>query len=77
MKASVFSGGVNERIFITYEFTDYFYKADAEKAVTQVEQELAKHKDEFYIESLYSFFRANEAGTTLTLTRARISTTSR
>lgn len=69
VKASVFSGGVNERIFITYEFTDYFYKTDAERAVTRVEQELAKHQDAFYIESLYSFFRANEAGTTITLSR--------
>jgi len=69
MKASVFSGGVNERIFITYEFADFHYKSDAEKVVTQVEQILEQHKDEFFVESLYSYFRANEAGTTLTLAK--------
>jgi HAE1 family hydrophobic/amphiphilic exporter-1 len=67
--ASTFSGAVNERLYLTYEFKDYNYKSDAEKAVTQVEQVFEQHKDELYIESIYSFFRANEAGTTLTLTR--------
>lgn len=69
VEASTFSGTVNERIFLTFEFADFHYKSDSEKVVTQVEQELEKHKDELHIQSLYSFFRANEAGVTLTLTR--------
>jgi HAE1 family hydrophobic/amphiphilic exporter-1 len=69
VQANMFAATVNERIFLGYDFVDYHYKSDAERVVTQVEQVLEKHRAEFDIKSLYSFFRANEAGTTLTLSR--------
>ncbi|MEM9555212.1 MAG: efflux RND transporter permease subunit [Acidobacteriota bacterium] len=67
--ASPFSAAVNERIWIQYEFADFVYKGQAEDIVTQVEQALEPHRDELLIESIYSYFAADEAGTSLTLTR--------
>lgn len=64
-----FSGQVNERIYIDYEFTDFVYKSEAEKAVVRIEEYLEDHREEFLIDSIYSFYASNEAGTTLTLAR--------
>lgn len=69
VKSSAFSGAVNERLFLTYEFADFHYKSEAEEVVTQIEQVIEKNKEAFLVKSIYSFFRANEAGTTLTLAR--------
>ena len=67
--ASPFSGQVNERLYLDYEFSDFVYKSEAERAVDQVEDYLMAQKEEFGIESVYSFYASNEAGTTITLAR--------
>ena len=67
--ASTFSGAVNERLYLDYEFSDFVYKSEAERKVSQIEDYLAAHQEELGIESIYSFFASNEAGTTITLAR--------
>ncbi|MEM9599172.1 MAG: efflux RND transporter permease subunit, partial [Acidobacteriota bacterium] len=64
-----FSAQVNERLVVDYEFTDFVYKSEAEDVVTRVEQAIEPHREELMVESIYSFFASNEAGTTLTLSR--------
>jgi hydrophobic/amphiphilic exporter-1 (mainly G- bacteria), HAE1 family len=67
VKTGMFSATTNERLFVRYEFTDFAYKSQAERAVTRVEQALDARREELGIASLYSFYRENEAGTTMVL----------
>ncbi|MEM8963295.1 MAG: efflux RND transporter permease subunit, partial [Acidobacteriota bacterium] len=67
--ANMFSGGVNKRMYLRYDFVDFAYKSRAEATVDQVEAVLWPRLEEFEIESIYSYFRSNEAGTTLTVAR--------
>ena len=69
VETSQFSGAVNERLYLDYEFTDFVYKSEAERIVDQVEEHLEPLMEELEIASLYSFYTSNEAGTTLTLAR--------
>ena len=69
VKTGMFSAQKNDRIRLAYEFKDFFYKSQAERTVTQMEGFLNKHRDEFMIKSLYSFFGDNEAMTVITLTK--------
>ena len=69
VKTAMFSAVVNKRMYLTYEFADFAYKSDAERAVDQVEGFLFGHSKELGIESVYSYFTENEAGTTITLDR--------
>ncbi len=65
-----FSGTVNERITVRYDFDDFHYKSQAERVVNQVEAVLFEHKDRFEIEEVYSYFAENDAATVITLARA-------
>jgi HAE1 family hydrophobic/amphiphilic exporter-1 len=69
LETAMFSATVNKRLYLSYEFDDFHYKSEAEKVVDQVEEHLYAHKEEFLIDSLYSFYTANRAGTTMILTR--------
>lgn len=62
-----FSAVINERIYIAYDYGDFVYKSESEDYVDRVEAALQPHLDELGVESVYSFFASNEAGTTLTL----------
>jgi len=70
--AAIFSGTVNERVFLQYDFADFTYKSKAERTVDKVEAFLDEHREEFLIKSVYSFFRENRAQTTMTLTRKNL-----
>lgn len=67
VKQGMFSAVINERLYLSYEFTDFAYKSDAERAVNRVERILEEHTEEIGIASLYSWFRENEAATTMVL----------
>ncbi|HKY32446.1 MAG TPA: efflux RND transporter permease subunit [Candidatus Polarisedimenticolia bacterium] len=69
VEQGMFSATVNRRLRLAYEFSDFVYKSDAERAVNQVESYLQSNKDRFMISSVYSFYTENEAGTTMVLTR--------
>ena len=69
VKSVIFSGAVNRRLFLSYEFDDFLYKSQAERVVTQVEEVLFAHRDELFLDSVYSFYSEDEAGTALTLSR--------
>ena len=64
-----FSGTRNNRLFLRYEFADFVYKSDAERAVDTIEAFFESQKERFMVKSLYSFYTDNEAGTVITLTR--------
>ncbi|MEM6293265.1 MAG: efflux RND transporter permease subunit [Myxococcota bacterium] len=65
-----FSGVVNERIVVRYEFDDFHYKSQAERVVDAVEAVLYAHQERFEIEEVYSYFAENDAATTINLARA-------
>jgi len=65
----IFSATVNNRLFLSYEFSDFVYKSDSERAVNQVEAYLQANKEKFQIKSVYSYFAENEARTVLMLAR--------
>jgi len=67
VKTAMFSAVVNERIFLSYEFDDFFYKSDAERVVDQVEEFLQANATEFNVGSIYSFYTENRAGTSINL----------
>ena len=69
VKTAQFAAQKNDRIWLSYDFKDFFYKSDAERAVTQIEEYLRKNKDEFQVKGLYSFYGDNNAMTVITLTR--------
>ena len=69
VKTAIFAATINERIYLNYEFSDHTYKSEAEKAVDQVEAVLYPRRAEFDIESIYSFYTENRAGTTMVLSR--------
>jgi HAE1 family hydrophobic/amphiphilic exporter-1 len=67
VKSAIFSGAVNERMYLSYEFTDFAYKSEALAAVEQVEAALEGQREEYGIESLYSYYSSrDQTGTTLT-----------
>jgi HAE1 family hydrophobic/amphiphilic exporter-1 len=72
VEAAMFSGTRNERLFLRYEFADFTYKSDAERAVDRVEAFLESRKQDYGIESLYSYYAENRAETTLTLARKNL-----
>ncbi|HUG52838.1 MAG TPA: efflux RND transporter permease subunit [Vicinamibacteria bacterium] len=67
VETSTFSGGVNRRLFMRYQFADFAYKSDVERAVRRVEDYLFSNKDEFLVRDVYSFFGENEGFSTLVL----------
>jgi HAE1 family hydrophobic/amphiphilic exporter-1 len=69
VKSAIFSAIVNERLYLSYEFDDFFYKSDVERVVTTVEDFLQTKADEFGVESIYSFYAENQAGTVVILAR--------
>ena len=69
VKTAMFSGTVNSRLYLSYEFDDFSYKSDSERVVDQVERHLETNREELLVESVYSFYTENRAGTTITLAR--------
>ena len=69
VESAIFSGGVNKRLFLSYEFADFTYKSDAEKVVDKVEAFLDTKREEFFIESIYSYYAENRAETSIVLSR--------
>ena len=64
-----FSGTVNERLYLDYDFAEFAYKSEAERAVNVVEEHMAPLLGDLNTDSLYSFYTSNDAGTTFTLAR--------
>jgi len=73
VETAIFSGTVNERLYLDYEFADFTYKSDAERVVDQVEAFFDQHREEWGIDSVYSYYAENEAGTSLNFARADLS----
>jgi HAE1 family hydrophobic/amphiphilic exporter-1 len=69
VKTGMFSAVINDYLRLTYEFDDFFYKSEAEEVVDQVEAYIQDHADEYFVDSVYSFFRENEADTIIALNR--------
>jgi len=64
-----FAATSNRRLFLQYEFADFVYKSDAERAVDAVEAYFQANKEKYSIESVYSVYGENEARTVLTMNR--------
>jgi hydrophobic/amphiphilic exporter-1 (mainly G- bacteria), HAE1 family len=64
---SQYAATINRRLFLRYEFSDFSYKSDSEKAVDVVEDFLSRNAERFQVGSLYSYFGENEATTVITL----------
>jgi HAE1 family hydrophobic/amphiphilic exporter-1 len=64
-----FAAARNRRLFLNYEFSDFVYKSEAERAVDQVEEYIFAHEDEFQVRSVYSYYGENDAGTVINLVR--------
>jgi len=66
---AIFSGAVNNRLYVAYEFSEFTYKSGAERAVDQVEAFFDQNRERWGIDSVYSYFEENNAGTTLNFER--------
>jgi HAE1 family hydrophobic/amphiphilic exporter-1 len=66
LQTGQFSGGKNKRQRLIYEFTDFTYKADAERIVSKVETYLDTVRKRWPMESVYSFFTDSDAATVVT-----------
>ncbi|HUP64191.1 MAG TPA: efflux RND transporter permease subunit [Thermoanaerobaculia bacterium] len=73
VEAGIFTGTQNRRVRLAYDFKDFAYKSDAERAVTQIEQFLEANREELMVAGLYSFFGENQASTWITLSRPNMS----
>ncbi len=60
------SGIKQNRLGFSYEFFDYFYKSEVEEYVSRMEDYLYENEEDFRIESVYSWFGDNDAGTIIT-----------
>ncbi len=69
VETSTFAGGMNRRLFMQYEFSDFTFISDAERTVDQVEEFLYANKDEFLVRDLYSYFQENLAQTVIILAK--------
>jgi len=70
---AIFSGMVNERIFLEYDFADFAYKSDAERQVNAVEAAIGPHRERLGIESVYSYFTESYAATVFNLAESNLS----
>ncbi len=71
--SAIFSGTVNSQLYLNYEFDDFAYKSKSEEAVKKVEAYLEANAEEFLVETVYSYYTENEAGTTISLIREDLS----
>jgi HAE1 family hydrophobic/amphiphilic exporter-1 len=69
VETTPFAGAINKRLRLQYEFADFVYKSDAERAVTAIEAHLRPLMDRYGFESIYSYYGENDAATILTLIR--------
>jgi len=69
VETSQFSATINRRLRLQYEFADFVYKSDAERAVNRVESYIFANRERFQVDSVYSYYAENEAATILTLAR--------
>jgi multidrug efflux pump subunit AcrB len=63
----MFSANSDQRLRLTYEFTDFTYKSDAERAVSQIEDFLYANAKDFSVKGVYSYFTENDALSMITL----------
>ncbi len=73
LSTAMFAGLNRNRIFLSYEFSDFHYKEDSEQAVIAVEREIARLSDRLGVDSVYSYFGENEAQTVISLGAEHIS----
>ncbi len=59
------------RLFMRYHVEGQFPLEHVEKMVDRMEEYLYKHKDEFYIDSVYSYYNGERASSTLLLKESR------
>ncbi len=59
------SGAKTDRLYLSYEFTDNLNYSRTEEYVTHVENRLMPIKEDLGVESIYSYYEDNGAGTTL------------
>ncbi len=69
LETSTFSGGINRRVFLSYDFADFTYKSEAERAVTRIEDFLWSRREDFLVQDLYSFYGEGEASTVIVLSK--------
>lgn len=69
LETSTFSGSINRRLFMSYDFSDFAYQSDAQRAVDRIEDFLYAHKKEFLVRDVYSYYAENLAQTTIVLTQ--------
>jgi len=55
--SAIFSGTVNSRLFLDYEFDDFHYKSQSEEVVEQVEAYLQANTEKFMVGTVYSWNR--------------------
>ncbi len=73
LQTAMFAGVNQKQMRLSYEFTDFHYKEEAELAVDEVETWFFEHQDELQIDSVYSHFAENDAATTLTFKASHVS----
>ncbi len=67
VKSDMFPQGVGRNLFVTYHLDGTYPLERVEAAVSTLESYLEKNRSRFGIETIYSFFRPEEAGTFITL----------
>jgi HAE1 family hydrophobic/amphiphilic exporter-1 len=72
VETGFFSGGRNKFLFLRYDFADFVYKSDAERAVNQIEKYLFDNQERFLIQTVYSFYTENRAQTMITLVKQNL-----
>ncbi|MGH9458834.1 MAG: efflux RND transporter permease subunit [Thermoanaerobaculia bacterium] len=73
VESGMFTAAKNERLQIGYDFQDFAFISDAERAVNVLEAYLNANREEFHVAGLYSFYGENDASTTITLDRPNMS----
>lgn len=73
VKTGIFAAVKNERLALRYEFADFSYKSNSERAVNTIEKYLNQNAKEFEVGGIYSWFTENQAQTTITLARQGLS----
>jgi len=64
---AMFSGTVNNRLYLRYEFSEFTYRSHAAREVEKVEAFFDTRREQYGIDSVYSFWEENFAATTLNL----------
>ncbi|MCP4900861.1 MAG: efflux RND transporter permease subunit [bacterium] len=69
VESAIFSGTLNNRLFLECEFDDFHYASQTEEVTEVIDEYLRANAEELFIESVYCYYAENQAQVVIMLNR--------